>query len=204
MSEITGHFAVPLYTSHIQEPTLSLVQDEMSKVVATLKNGHLFEKHPRAEPNTHSLTDVSFSSNFIADWNLNVFAKELEEHIFNYMRGIGTPFEKVQRYRVLQSWMTMTNKDEYAPIHSHGGADLSGVYYFQTNGEDGDIFFNSPNVQQEHAHSFEHLPAWHSSKPEIGKIMLFPGWIRHGTRTNTTTNERISLSFNIVFDRGYF
>jgi uncharacterized protein (TIGR02466 family) len=204
MSEITGHFAVPIYTGNIAEPNLGLVQDELTTAVDTIKNSQLFKKHPRAEPNTHSLTDVSFSSNFIADWNLDLFAKELEEHIFKYMRGIGTSFEKVQRYRILQSWMTMTNKDEYAPIHSHGGADLSGVYYFQTNGDDGDIFFNSPNVQQEHAHVFEHLPAWHSSKPEVGKIILFPGWLRHGTRTNTTTNERISLSFNIVFDRGHF
>ena len=36
-------------------------------------------------------------------------------------------------------------------------------------------------------------------KPEVGKILLFPGWLKHGINTNNTDNIRISLSFNICF-----
>ena len=31
--------------------------------------------------------------------------------------------------------------------------------------------------------------------------MMFPGWLKHGVYTNTTDNTRISISFNIEFDR---
>ena len=203
MSNISGHFAVPLYTSKVIDPAFTTIQNEFDKISNVLKQQDLWQKHP-IEPNAHSLTDVTFSNNFLDDWNLTAFQDELHNHVIAYMQQIGTPYDKIKKYRILNSWMTQTLKGEYAPAHTHGGADLSGVYYYKTTGDDGDLYFNSPNTLQEHAYCFEHLPAWYSSKPEVGKIVLFPGWIRHGTKTNTTRHERISLSFNIVFDRGYF
>ena len=39
-------------------------------------------------------------------------------------------------------------------------------------------------------------------KVSEGLMILFPGFLKHGIETNTTDHDRISLSFNILFDRG--
>ena len=36
-------------------------------------------------------------------------------------------------------------------------------------------------------------------EPMEGKLIIFPGWLLHGVRQNSTDNTRISLSFNITF-----
>ena len=37
--------------------------------------------------------------------------------------------------------------------------------------------------------------------PEVGKLLLFPGWLQHGVSTNTTSSNRKSLAFNIYFNK---
>ena len=34
-----------------------------------------------------------------------------------------------------------------------------------------------------------------------GTILLFPGWLKHGIMTNETEHDRVSFSFDIIFDR---
>ena len=34
-----------------------------------------------------------------------------------------------------------------------------------------------------------------------GTLLLFPGWLKHGIRPNKTDVPRVSLSFDIIFDR---
>ena len=78
---------------------------------------------------------------------------------------------------------------------------MAGVYYYKTNGEDGDIFFESSNLNLESSLCYYKLAERWKHKPIEGKILLFPGWMKHGIMTNTTEDSRISLSFNIQFTR---
>ncbi len=36
---------------------------------------------------------------------------------------------------------------------------------------------------------------------EVGKMVLFPAYLDHGVTTNETKEDRVSLAFNINFDR---
>ena len=38
-----------------------------------------------------------------------------------------------------------------------------------------------------------------SHNPQVGKMILFPGWLQHGVNVNNTDNIRMSLAFNIHF-----
>ena len=40
--------------------------------------------------------------------------------------------------------------------------------------------------------------------PKEGKILLFPGWLEHGVKTNLTDNVRMSLSFNVYFKHSIY
>ena len=146
---------------------------------------------------THYLsTDFVDHLNIIEELGLHKIKKEIDNHLRKYCEGLNyeTPDYK------LESWFSKFKKGNYAQIHHHKLADIAGVYYYKTTGEDGDIFFESPNP-------FLEITKCYSTKfgqrvccrPKEGTMLLFPGWMKHGVMTNLTDDTRISLSFNISF-----
>ena len=43
----------------------------------------------------------------------------------------------------------------------------------------------------------------HKVPVEDGKLVLFPGWVRHFTRSNMSNDDRIIISFNIGANVSY-
>ena len=92
-------------------------------------------------------------------------------------------------------------------IHSHPNSFLSGVIYLDVatdnNELPGEIFFVDPrsNMRMQNPDYIEKSEisyvAWRYT-PEIGKLLIFPSWLEHGTDPGSFTNNklRISLSFN--------
>ena len=147
---------------------------------------------------THHLSDTGFNENAIEKYNLNSFKVELDNHIKDYCDVIGF---KTRDYILEASWLSLFRKGNYGHVHTHGSADISGVYYYQTTGNDGNLFFESPVPNMGGSLVYNGLANRQEFKPENGRLVLFPGWLPHGIMTNTTDDTRISLSFNIIFDR---
>lgn len=90
--------------------------------------------------------------------------------------------------------------------HTHPNNFLSGVYYVVTPGTSGRIQFQDPRPQ-----AGVMMPPTAQPSPYVsnevtveakpGRFVLFPGWLVHGVPTNTTEQDRISISFNVMFDR---
>lgn len=144
----------------------------------------------------HYLTDPTFTEDLLLKYNLYKLRNELDRHIREYCKHLNYECGEY----VIKSWLSMYKKGQYAHIHEHGHYDIAGVVYFQTNGEDGDIFFTSANPFLSISKIFQNMlsMSW-THKPIPGKILLFPGWLSHGVRTNDTDNTRISFSFNVLF-----
>ena len=87
----------------------------------------------------------------------------------------------------------VTNVDAVGLITARNGIVVgSGI----TLSKDGDIFFEPPFPQMKQSKVFyQHSASW-DHIPDPGKLILFPGWLPHGVKTNTTDTDRISLSFN--------
>ena len=34
-------------------------------------------------------------------------------------------------------------------------------------------------------------------RPEEGRMYIFPGWLEHGVEPNQSTEDRVSISFNV-------
>ena len=200
---IHGYFSTPIYDSILIGDELIAVQAELDQVVADLTAKDSFQHNEQWLPNTHKLSDTSFKSNLLMDYQTTAFVEALKFHVFEYMRMLDVPEIKIQEFRIIQSWMTNTSPGEFAHTHNHGSVDIAGVYYYKTNGEDGSINFMNP-VPQFSTYLLEHLPNNMSYEPKVGKFILFPGWIDHGVPANYTDNERISISFNINFKRPEF
>ena len=136
------------------------------------------------------------SFNIIKDLRLKKLEKEIDKHLKEYCDEIGLPHLKYK----MSSWFSKFENGSYAHIHNHADTDISGVYYYKTNGDDGKFFFESPNDHLTTSRIYKHQGIRWEYIPHCGKIILFPGWLRHGVETNITDNTRISISFNINFE----
>ena len=98
------------------------------------------------------------------------------------------------------SWITKTQKNEYAHIHTHQGSHISGAYYIKTNGEDGNLYF--PNIHRGWASNPIIGCSTHLTEAplETGILVLFPADLSHGVNENRTDDIRYSLSFNIFIN----
>ena len=191
-------FPIPIYTDDVSDRFIyKKIQKELTSVVEKTE----WEKLKDRPDTSHSLSPNAFASNILKDYNCKHFLKYLHESVTSYLYTFG---DKLQiEYIIDSSWLTKTTKGEHALQHTHGSADISGVYYLQTNGEDGNIFFEDPNSSKV-GNPIMDLTV-NSTCNELplqqGLIHMWPGFMAHGTRHNETDHERLSLSFNIVFAR---
>ena len=143
---------------------------------------------------THYLSFPSFDVDVLKKYELWSLSKEIDRHLKAYCSELDII---VQEYTKI-SWLTKFEKGNYGHIHNHGYCDIAGCYYYKTNGEDGDLFFMTPNPHLDTTKCYiDKFGAMVNHKPQEGKICLFPGWLDHGIRTNETDNTRMSLAFNI-------
>ena len=185
-------FATPVYASVIKEPHFSLVQAEFRKTYDALAKENAF-----GDPWNNGrilISNKSFDVNLLLRDNCATFMKCLDDHVKSYLAGIGVNNPK---YKVMSSWMTLSRRYAYAHVHEHAPSDISGVYYYQTNGEDGNLFFKNPTPLAT-SPFFMHIDNSIFRKPEVGHITLWPSWLSHGVETNLTDSERISVSFNLL------
>tara|TARA_B100001250_G_scaffold184483_1_gene158689 strand:- start:5267 stop:5926 length:660 start_codon:yes stop_codon:yes gene_type:complete len=140
---------------------------------------------------SHWLSSTDFKDNPLT--SLPQFSQQIGFALENYCNKMN--FYENTGASMQASWFSKFEKHNYAHIHSHRAADISGVYYFKTSGDDGDLFFTSPiaNAKASKAWANER----HNIPPKQGCLLLFPGWFEHGVSTNTKEDARISFSFNI-------
>ena len=170
-----------------------ILKDENDQVIDDVK---FFMIHEWGH--THLITtDFVVNNNIIAQYNLTNTKQEIDRKLKEYCEYIDFPFKKDYK---IESWFSKFEKGHYAHTHSHGIADISGVYYYKTQDSAGQIFFEPPAPQFSQTKCYYSKGKSLFQSPDEGKILLFPGWLSHGVTTNVSDTPRISLSFNIFFD----
>jgi uncharacterized protein (TIGR02466 family) len=93
---------------------------------------------------------------------------------------------------IYDSWANYSRRNNFQRVHNHDPKVISGTYYIQTSGDDGDFVLRHvmPVINDGQI----------NYKPEVGKILLFPGWAQHSVNVNKTDSVRISIAFNIRED----
>jgi len=187
---IESVFATPIYFAMIDNAA------EVKKEFNGLKDELNFYDTPELWGNPQKLTTQNFEDDILGAKNMQIISKVIDDHLKIFLDALTFPKSK---YR-MTSWITSNSKGQYAPVHNHLNADISGVYYYQTNQKDGSIFFVSPALVMTNS-IFTKFSNNIYVKPEEGKLLLFPGWLQHGVATNTTDSVRSSLAFNIYFEK---
>ena len=165
-----------------------------------MKNTHHTHNHSASHEVSCDDEGKMFSMNIIKE--TPNFCRFVEQCVINYAQELG--MQAMIPFAITESWFTKTSKGQHAPIHAHGNSDISGVYYLQTNGNDGALVLKNPmNCTNNNIIMFLNSMKWGEKRMPLkeGLLLLWPAFIEHGTFVNETPEDRISFSFNITLSK---
>ena len=101
-------------------------------------------------------------------------------------------------------WANVLAKGAAHRAHSHPNNFLSGVYYVRTHPGTDTINFHDPRNQTGIIRPpVVELTAENTDQVVVrvknGTLLIFPSYLQHSVDANTSEEERISISFNIMF-----
>ena len=114
--------------------------------------------------------------------------------------------KKLKKFDLIASWIVRQFKNEYNPVHFHGG-HVSGVGYLKVPTNMGET------VQKDKQNRNGNLVLIHGSsqflsksiltiKPKVGDFYFFPNYVMHSVYPFADTDEeRRSVSFNAYLDQ---
>ena len=103
---------------------------------------------------------------------------------------------------ITDMWSNVLKPGESHKVHTHSNNYLSGVFYVDADKASG-IIFNDPRPQATVIQPFiksKSVDNANSLKFEAktNRLILFPSWLQHYVPVNKTSNNRISLAFNLM------
>jgi uncharacterized protein (TIGR02466 family) len=101
-------------------------------------------------------------------------------------------------------WATILSRGAMHRVHSHPNNFLSGVYYIRVPPGADTINFHDPRSQSRVIRPpVTELTAENTDQVVVrvqnGTLLMFPSYLDHSVDTNTVDDERISISFNMMF-----
>ena len=186
---IENWFSVPILYEDLFAD-VAKIQKEIELALPKVKENNL--ENPWQD---NVLTTFKFGdyTNDIANYNLNTLQGCIEKLAEYYLLKNSMEPRKLKIYN---SWFNFYDKGMFQYDHTHQFAKLSGVYYYQTNGKDGNIIFSNPNIYLAERLCDIGIPEV-SYSPVVGRVLIFPSWLKHRVLLNKTDSQRISISFNL-------
>lgn len=101
-------------------------------------------------------------------------------------------------------WLNVLAPGRAHLMHSHPNNFLSGIYYVKTQAGADTVNFHDPRAQTRIIRPpVTALTADNTDqvvvKVKDGTLLLFPAWLDHSVAENRSAEERISVSFNLMF-----
>ena len=124
--------------------------------------------------------------------------EDIQQAIDNYSREAGFPSN-----RITNLWANFQSKESTLKEHVHGMSYVSGALFLQTDEQSSKLFVHNPNPHVEGIDNKnsekQYVWDWFCINPTIGKLVLFPSWLKHGSNYNqNNSEERVVLSFNTI------
>jgi uncharacterized protein (TIGR02466 family) len=107
-------------------------------------------------------------------------------------------------YQITACWATVLARGAAHKMHQHPNNFLSGVYYVQTHPGANTINFHDPRTQTGIIRPpVLELTAENADQVVVsvqnGTLLVFPAYLHHSVDANRSEQERVSISFNIMF-----
>lgn len=167
-----------------------LTKEECDIIIDLLIHEH-FGPHNALPGNSQS------SWSYYTENNINDFLSQLDKLNFvQRLEPVLSDFSKLYSTSTLKLSRIWTNIQtpgtELLP-HNHPTSIISGALYLKCDDNSSDLcFLNSRTVS--HGKNQEKFKI----SPKLGTLILFPGWLMHGSDGLNQSEQRIVLSFNTV------
>lgn len=173
--EIKHNRPVPLWKHDVEN------FEEINKlIIETIKSYR--EKNP-AGYNDYINVNV-----WQTNWNMESESgfSEIAEISKNICKVVAQEYYNFNNFNptIIDCWSNIYNKESGCRIHQHFPATFSLVYYVEVPENSGCIFFPDLEIK---------------INPYPGLLLCFRGDTWHGVEFNQTKNDRIIVSFNIVY-----
>lgn len=124
--------------------------------------------------------------------------RDVAKSILRFLRIGYEPFE------ITGCWATVLAKGAAHKAHTHPNNFLSGVYYVRTRPGTDTINFHDPRNQTAVIRPpVAELTAENTDQVVVkvtnGTLLMFPSYLEHSVDANASEDERISISFNLMF-----
>lgn len=99
-------------------------------------------------------------------------------------------------------WLNIMPRGVVHSMHIHPLSTISGTYYVQTPKKSSALKFEDPRLVNfmasppRKSHARPENQRFISLQPQAGQVILFESWMRHEVPPNTSSQDRISVSFN--------
>ena len=125
----------------------------------------------------------------------------IDNAVKSVMRFLKIPDEA---FEITGCWANVLAKGAAHKAHSHPNNFLSGVYYVQTHSGSDAINFHDPRNQTGIIRPpVTELTAENTDQVVVrvksGTLLVFPSYLQHSVDANSGEQERISISFNVMF-----
>jgi hypothetical protein len=103
-------------------------------------------------------------------------------------------------WRWENAWCNVYPLGAYVPLHDHRGVHWSGVYYVQAEPACGELLLIDPKeyaLANEPDNTLYRGNKITNFVPQPGKLVMFPGYLKHESEPNQSDKDRIIISFNI-------
>jgi uncharacterized protein (TIGR02466 family) len=189
---ILTDFNTPIYVRDVEPEVQALIQAEVETALPAMEKNRGGPEWNKAVNSTWSPRGNSDVATFL----LSNLAQEITAATVDYLTEIkytGMPL------RLGASWVNWHDQGAFQFDHHHAWARVCGVYYYQTNEQDGNLRFSNP-VSEVRAGLFPgdgvEPPAIFVT-PKVGRLVLWPHWLQHRVEVNSTEHQRISINFNL-------
>ena len=167
------------------EPRIIAALEEMRRELPKLETGRGWQ----SEQTLHRREEFR---------ELAACVRDAAKSILRFLRIGHEPFE------ITGCWATLLAKGAAHKAHTHPNNFLSGVYYVRTRPGADTINFHDPRNQTAVIRPpVVELSAENTDQVVVrvtnGTLLMFPSYLEHSVDANASEDERISVSFNIMF-----
>lgn len=203
MKKIINAFSVPILESilpNVDDMNQSLIL-KIQKLFVDVNDKRLLGHYWHSNILTDVASNAGYSSfshgSLVDDENFDDFFATISPVITDFFGQLNFN----QTWDFSNAWANVYPHGSFVPHHNHGTAHWSGSYYINAAENCGDLVLLDP---KEYALSNEpNFTKWrgNTSMPLTvtpGKLIMFPGYLKHETKPNLSSEDRTIISFNIT------
>lgn len=196
--EITNLFSTPISIIDLDEKEKNTINGEIEKYINELQ----FKTVNVDGKNCKYFNIPERTSEYLLDDYLSNTKQLLLKKLDGYIYSVREKTLEELKLKVTRNycWLTKSFTNNYFTAHHHSHLGISGVYYYDVSDNCGSLYFKSVDKFPEISPLYER-PDIYEIQPRNGRMVMFPGWLEHGTNPNNSLDNRISLVFDFYIEK---